>query len=71
MIDEKKNSANKTLTAPRLGLGVTLELRRTGGGGFTVFTEARLATRLGPGQKIIGLIGWLVWNCIDRVLFQE
>lgn len=46
---------------PRLGLGVTLELLRTGGGGFIVFTEARLATRLGPdndaGRGVIaGLI---------------
>lgn len=37
--------------APRLGLGVTLELRLTGGGGLMVFTEDRLATRLGPASR--------------------
>lgn len=47
--------------APRLGLGVTLELLLTGGGGFTVFIDDRLATRFGPdndaGRGVIaGLI---------------
>lgn len=46
---------------PRLGLGVTLELLLTGGGGFTVFTDERLVTRFGPdndaGRGVIaGLI---------------
>lgn len=39
-------------TVPTLGLGVTLELRRTGGGGLTVFTDARRVTRVGPALEI-------------------
>lgn len=42
---------NRTVpTVPTLGLGVTLELRRTGGGGFTVLTDARRVTRVGPAK---------------------
>lgn len=38
------------LTVPRLGFGVTLELLRTGGGGFTVLMDARRVTRVAPGR---------------------
>jgi hypothetical protein len=42
------NTSTTLLTTPKLWLGVTLELRRTGGGGLTVLIDARRAIRDTP-----------------------